>query len=188
MFDDVSGRLQFFAVDDEALPVDVGDTDIIERFARAIHDRYLAHETGLGDAMYSRPGLRQWDELNRDMQDSNRGQAANFGEALRSCGLTLMPASSDSAPFAFTYDEIEYLARAEHVRWSEEKMAQGYRYGEPRRDVGPDKLHPSLKPWEDLDHRDRERDRDAIRNMPAVLHDAGLQVIRLTDPDTPPTP
>ena len=158
--------------------------------AQHAHSRHhLAHETGLGDAMYSRPGLRQWDELNRDMQDSNRGQAANFGEALRNCGLTLMPASRDSGAFAFTHDEIEYLAQAEHVRWSQEKMAQGYRYGEPRRDVGPDKLHPSLKPWEELDHRDRERDRerdrDAIRNMPAVLHAAALQVIRLTDPATP---
>jgi hypothetical protein len=121
------------------------------------------------------------------MQNSNRGQASNFGEALRSCDLTLMPATRDSAAFEFAPDEVERLAVAEHLRWMREKKKQGYRYGERRRDEGPDKRHPSLKPWEALDDRDRDRDRDAIRNMPAVLRDAGLQVVRLADtPGHPP--
>ena len=185
LLDDAGGGLRLFAVSDEALPIDLGDSDILDRFAQAIHARYLRHELANGHLFGSRASLHYWVDLPEHIKESNRNQAAHFGEVLRSRNLTLMPATSNSAPFGFAPAEVESLAQAEHERWMHNKVSQGYRYGPERVDAGPDKRSPSLIPWSELTEENKERDRDAIRNMPEVLTQALLQVVRLAGP-TPP--
>ena len=164
------------------------DDDVIELFARAIHERYLEHELGKGHAAGSRPGLRPWEELSETLRDASRAQAANFETLIRSRNWALVPigaagqnGAADQAgePFSFTPDEVEELARAEHERWWLHKKWQGYSYGPVRNDRGPDLRHPSMVEWEALTEEDRDRDRDVIRNMPAVLARAGLRIVRL---------
>ncbi len=72
--------------------------------------------------------------------------------------------------FAFTDAEIEVLARMEHRRWSGERLLRGWRPGE-RDDER--RLHPDLKPFEELDDDGREKDRDAVRAIPEVLAQVG---------------
>jgi hypothetical protein len=63
----------------------------------------------------------------------------------------------------------------EHQRWMRERHAQGYVYGPDREG----KHHPDLVGWPDLSENAREKDRQAVREIPAILHEAGFQILRL---------
>ena len=41
------------------------------------------------------------------------------------------------------------------------------------------KLHPTLVPWDELPEAEKEKDRDAIRGLPAMLARAGFELRRL---------
>ncbi|WP_261567395.1 NAD-binding protein [Frankia gtarii] len=182
LLEDLLGGVRFFAVNDEALPLDLGDTDLIERFARASHEHYLAAERRRGTAMGSRPAMVTWEELPDDLQDSNRAQVAQFGEILQTAQtLMLMPAGETDTDFAFTADEIDELAQQEHQRWRREREIHGYALG-PTQQSGPDRRHPAIVDWSALPETDRERDRDVIRSLPAILAHVGLRIVRLDDP------
>ena len=73
-------------------------------------------------------------------------------------------------------DEIETLARLEHVRWVEDRLRHGWRLG-ARRDVGA-KQSPYLVPWTDLSDEVRDLDRDSVRLIPRLLADSGLSIVR----------
>ena len=77
--------------------------------------------------------------------------------------------------FAFCEAEIELLAEMEHRRWAQERQAQGYLYG-PNREG---KQHPDLVDWQYLSDGAKDKDREAIRELPAILHHAGFQILRL---------
>jgi hypothetical protein len=71
---------------------------------------------------------------------------------------------------------LEMLAQLEHRRWMAEKQLAGYVYGEERdEDL---MTHPDLVPWEMLSEPVREKDRDAIRQLPDMLALQGLQIVR----------
>ena len=55
------------------------------------------------------------------------------------------------------------------------------RTGPPRDDER--KIRPDLQPWDALSEADRDKDRNAIRILPVILHEAGYQILRL-----PPNP
>jgi hypothetical protein len=129
--------------------------------------------------MGSRPALRPWAELPEALRDANRAQAANFGEILRSRDWMLMPVGDTGEPFELSEAEVEELAEAEHVRWRRRREREGYSFGPVRIDEGPDPRHPSMVDWAELSERDRDRDRDVIRNMPTVLAHAGLRIVRM---------
>jgi hypothetical protein len=47
------------------------------------------------------------------------------------------------------------------------------------------KLHPLLVPWDDLSEDDRDRDRDPVREIPAMLAHAGFRIARGGDAPRP---
>ena len=51
----------------------------------------------------------------------------------------------------------------------------------PTRDDGA-KVHPCLVSWDELPESEKDKDRDAVRNIPVVLAAAGLRVIRKRRP------
>ncbi|CAJ60516.1 hypothetical protein; putative Ryanodine receptor domain [Frankia alni ACN14a] len=159
------------------------DVGCVERMAQAIHRRYLDHELGKRHEAGSRPGLRPWAELAEPLREANRAQAAQYAAIAQARDWSIVSAAADGDPFTFTDAEIEELARDEHVRWRRHKERQGYSYGPLRSDAGPDKRHPSMVDWEELTEEDRDRDRDVIRNMPAVLAHARLRVTRRPEAD-----
>ena len=55
-------------------------------------------------------------------------------------------------------------------------LAQGWRYG-PVRDNAA-KVHDQIKPWEQLDELNRDKDRDAVRELPSALARAGFAIQR----------
>jgi hypothetical protein len=93
----------------------------------------------------------------------------------------------DSAAI-FTPGELETLSRQEHERWMRDRIADGWSYGETRDDAR--KIHPSLRSYDEISEAEREKDRDAIRDLPRMLAEAGFEIHRVgprstvSDPST----
>jgi hypothetical protein len=116
-----------------------------------------------------------WEELPDDLKQANLAQAAHISTKLNAIDCPVVPESAGLQDFTFTREEIELLAEMEHKRWMQERQAQGYVYG-PKREG---RQHPDLVDWEDLSESAREKDRNAVRELPAILRQAGFHILRL---------
>jgi hypothetical protein len=174
LLDDVEGRLTVFEVIEEAcMPARIRD-DLIDQLARAIHRAYLDDCQARGDTPDVNRSMQPWEKLPEDLKRANRAQATDIGVKLDAIDCTVTP-ESGTASFAFRADEVEKLAQMEHVRWMRERTAAGKVYG-PRREGNQ---HPDLVDWQYLSETARDKDRDAIRELPAILGEAGFQIIRV---------
>ena len=177
LIDDVMGRLSVFGVIEEAcVPANIRD-DFTEQLARSIHRAYVAMEAADGKTPESNPSMVPWERLPEDLRQSNIAQAADFGDKVEAIGAIIVPESAGAPAFAFTDEEVERLAEEEHERWMRDRFSQGWQYGQPRDDAK--KIHPDLRPWAELSKSDQDKDRNAIRTLPATLHDAGFEILRL---------
>jgi hypothetical protein len=57
-----------------------------------------------------------------------------------------------------------------------ERASKGWQYAPERDDRW--KYHPSMGPWEDLSEIEREKDRNAVRSLPAILFQVDLRIVR----------
>lgn len=164
---------------DRAGTSDVLPADVLDRLAEAIHAAYLADRAAEHRELGSEPALRPWSELPEHLRDANRAQAAGYVQHLASLGYAIVPAAAghEQDLAVVPREDLERLARAEHDRWVDHKVAQGYRYGVRRVEDGPRRFHPSIVPWEDLPEDVRERDRQPLRRMLAQLSAADMRVV-----------
>ena len=75
-------------------------------------------------------------------------------------------------------ENIELLAEAEHDGWMEEKLKNGWRptnQGEKRNDKL--EIHNCLIPYSDLSEKEKDKDRDSVRNYPAIVDRAGYMIV-----------
>jgi hypothetical protein len=102
---------------------------------------------------------------------------------LESAGCVLVPLAlgdGTGSEFHFSAEELESLAQAEHDRWMHDALADGWRpthSPSESKDVER-KRHPLLVPWEQLSEEEREKDRDTIRELPAIIELAGFHIQR----------
>ncbi len=176
ILDDLDGRLRLVGVTELACEPIVIQEDLVERLAQAIHDRYLVEQLRAGRAMGSSDAMRMWATLPDGMKSANRAQARDIGTKLANVDCTIAPRET-GVLFAFRADEVELLAEHEHRRWVAEREQSGWTYSPNRDDAA--KRHPSLVPWDHLAESERDKDREAVRSLPAVLADAGLEIVRL---------
>lgn len=150
-----------------------------ETIAKGIHAAYRRNKNKTHAAD---PALSEWDRLPETLQNSNRQQARHVFEKLREIDCSVRPrhADEDSA-FEFTADEIERLAEVEHGRWTVERLFDGWRYGETK-DVNR-KISPYLVPWTELTDEVQEWDRAAVREIPTLLAEVGLRIVRNGSPE-----
>ena len=143
----------------------------------AIHADYVERQKAEGSLPAGDPALRSWDELDESLRASNRDQAADIARKLASIGCqAVFGADGGGETVEFEPEEIEKLARAEHARWVEDRLRQGWRRG-PYRDVA-NKVSPYLVPWEELSEHVRDLDRDSVRAIPRLLDNSGLSIVR----------
>lgn len=143
-----------------------------ETIAHLIHERWRAEQPEGEPAP-------MWHELDESRKESSRAQARDITLKLRSIGCDIAPLRDwDAQEFTFTPEEIEKLAIAEHERWTKERLADGWSWGEEK-DVEK-KKNPNLRPWEDLPPDVADWDRVFVRKIPAMLASVGIQVIRTT--------
>ncbi|GGK72184.1 NAD-binding protein [Mangrovihabitans endophyticus] len=178
LLDEVDGKIRLFAKNAVACRPELIAEDLVERLARLIHERYVVACRESPDPFTDQAALVDWILLDDDRRGSNRALAVSIGAKLHSIGCTIV-ARSGTDDFCLTPGEVEKLAEAEQDRWSRAACARGWRYG-TRLDRAA-KLSPYVRPWRDLPDEHREKTRAAVRDLPAVLADAGFQVIRLTD-------
>lgn len=161
-----------------------GGTD--EIIARALHDLYLEGREAEGwrygperdDGRKVSPSLAGWDELDEDLRESNRDQAAHTAEKLGAIRCRLEESSGWEEPLSFTDHEIEVLAEMEHERWVRDRIRHGWT-------LGPAALEPRQSPylvsWSELAERDdiREFDREFVRELPVILAKIGYRAVRV---------
>jgi serine phosphatase RsbU (regulator of sigma subunit) len=70
-------------------------------------------------------------------------------------------------------EEIETMAKVEHLRWSWEKRLNGWSYGKVKDEKK--KIHPGLIPYEELEEAEKEKDRELVRLIPAILQDINYE-------------
>jgi TrkA-N domain/RyR domain len=175
---DPEGRLAVFQVIKEGCVPGRIREDVADGLARAIHAAYVNNCVARGDSPARNPSMRPWEDLPDDLKQSNLAQAAQIGTKLDAIDCAVVPESAIVPAFAFSEAEIEKLAEMEHRRWVQERRGRGFLYG-PNRDA---KHHPDLVDWQHLSEGARDKDRDAIRSIPAILGQAGFQILRLPPP------
>jgi hypothetical protein len=145
-----------------------------ETLARTIHERYRkanAAKRAPGD-----PAMAEWEALDEGLKESNRRQADHIPAKLKSVGYDFAPSAGKPGPVKFTSEEIEIMARMEHERWVAEKLLAGFAPG--ARDAAA-KTSPYLVPWDELDGKIKDIDRQAVREIPDLLASAGFEIYRL---------
>ncbi len=175
VLDDGQGRLAVFGVVEEGCVPGRIREDLHDQLARAIHQSYVDHCAAQGDSPQRNPSMGPWASLPEDLKQANLAQAADISRKLGAIDCAIVPESSAVREFAFTPAEVERLAEQEHERWMRERQAQGYT-------PGPDRAarqHPDLVPWADLSESARNKDRNAVREIPSILRQAGFQIVRL---------
>ncbi len=141
-----------------------------EAIAHAIHRRWRAEQ------LASDKPAPSWSELDESRKESSRSHARHIAVKLRNVGCDIAPLRDwDASEFAFSDDEIETLAIAEHDRWIAERLADGWSLGD--KDI-ENKKTPYLVLFADLPDDIAEYDRMFVREIPTLLASVGLQVIR----------
>jgi len=176
LLDDVSGVLYLYDAVEAGSDADLVEDSLVERLGRAVHENYVAGRMvdGVDPAT-----LRAWTDLPEDVRAANRAQAADVGRKLRAIGCALAPSPIWGTPAAFDRKAVEQLARMEHERWCTYMRENGWRYGPIRDDEA--RLHQDLVDWEHLDAIARDKDREAVREIPTFLADAGFQIVQVGD-------
>ena len=154
---------------------------MIKKLARAIHSRYL-HEirnqklktdnylfyTAIEPAGKY---ISDFDDLPDDIRYSNADNAAHIPTKLLSIGYKLREVKKGFKPYALRLndEEIETMARVEHIRWSWEKRLNGWTFGTVKDDKR--KTHPSIIPYEQLSEPEKDKDRELVKLIPSFLQD-----------------
>ena len=149
-----------------------GYQESILEIAKAIHQDYNDNR------LREKPGVPleypDWDTLPDDLKHSNIDQAMSYPEKLKAIGCHM--GTEGIAVREFTAEELEIMSIMEHDRWVKDRAASGWVFGEIK-DVQK-RTSPYMVPWERLEEDIREYDREAVRNMIAVLDRIGIKVIR----------
>jgi len=172
---------------EEAVEIDMS---MIKKLARAIHSKYL-HEIrnqsirtkdDLNNySFFNRgdPGIQytsDFDDLPDEIKLSNIDNATHIPTKLLSIGYKIRPVKKGFKPVVLHLDEeeIETMSRVEHLRWSWEKRLNGWRFGKKRNSVK--KTHPGLLPYEELSEHEKEKDRELVKLIPALLLDINYEI------------
>jgi serine phosphatase RsbU (regulator of sigma subunit) len=161
------------------------DTVMLKKLARAIHSRYLQEmrsrdagdEKDMKVKMFTYPGETDniypadFENLPDDIKYSNKDNAYHIPTKLLSIGFKIRLVQKGFKPLALHLNdaEIETMAGVEHLRWSWDKRLNGWIYGNVK-DIS-NKTHPGLIAYEELAESEKEKDRELVRLIPALLQD-----------------
>jgi len=147
----------------------------IEPLAQAIHADFVKEREAEGN-----PDHRYaiaWENLPDDIKESNRDVARSYGKELNTVGYAY---DSGDTPFpsveAFDEDTALLLAQNQHIRYVNERTANGWVYGTPRDDAK--KIHPLLVGWDQLPPEEQKKDFDIVKNIIPLLKSIGLRVYK----------
>jgi hypothetical protein len=163
----------------------------IDTLAAAIHLGFLkgAERSRIEAAVRNEPNLawtihpaieRSYNHLSEDLKASNRSAARRIPDHLALINFIVEPLepgddSSWKLPLEAAIERhLERLAQAEHLGWWAEQIDAGRTTG-PRDDTA--RRHPLMVEWAKLLRADQDKDRTAMRGLPAVLEVAKYKAV-----------
>jgi hypothetical protein len=179
-----SGDVAAFGTLTHALSPEAVLRGSIETIAEAMHETFVHEQLTRGARPETNRALVPWSQLPDALKESNRRFAEGIGEKLEAVGCALVPAplASEAELLSFSDAEVDRLARLEHERWARDLRRDGWQPTTGPRDPER-KLHPLLSvSWGGLSEADRDKDRAAVRGLPAMLAAAGFAIYRLREP------
>jgi rubredoxin len=127
------------------------------------------------EALKTSPALVPYAELDEELKKQNRLNVRDIPVKLSQAGYIMIPARGDEKPFSFPDETVEMLAEAEHERWMQSMLDDGWSYAP---DADPEKKqNVCLLPWSELPEEEKEKDRDLVRGIPNVLAQAGYTIV-----------
>jgi len=153
--------------------------DQVEALARGLHEGYVARRMAGRVSVLQNPALRPWERLPEHLRDSNRQTIRELVQRLDLLGFQVAPAPWPGEPVSRGELEQhgETLAEMGHLAWRNHRLAAGWSSTDGTKDLLA-KQHPSLVPWEELPEMEREKEREIVRELPALLEAAGLKLRR----------
>ena len=147
------------------------DDILIRKLARAIHSGYLSETRKQGLKDSANRNYISFDDLPDETRYSNMDNAWHIPTKLLSIGYKIRPVEKGLKAVALHLNEVEIetMAIVEHLRWCWDKRLSGWTYGNKNDTVR--KTHPSLLPYEDLYEAEKEKDRELVKLIPALLQD-----------------
>jgi hypothetical protein len=121
--------------------------------------------------------LIPYQDLPEELKEANRLNVRDIPAKLDTIGYVMTPARSNERDFNFPGKDLEKLAIAEHKRWVQSKLEDGWKYA-PKTNRAK-KQHDCLVSWKDLPEEQREKDRDLVRGIPVILAKAGYAIVKI---------
>lgn len=160
-----------------ARPSGMINPDVREQMAADIHEGYSrdARES----LVRQQKNIAPWNELDATFKAANYGLIDHIEEKLSRAGLTLR-LTGDRSPviYNFTDEQLRILAEMEHGRWVVERLENGWTLG--KRDDAS-KTRPQLIPWRELSEEEKEKDYNAILQLPETLAAAGYEIVSASE-------
>lgn len=159
-------------------PDDLDSQLVVEQLARAFHDNYVAERRREGETAETNSALRPYDDLEVGDQNANRDAARAVPRKLALIGYELVSAEpgDTASPIELSDEQVEILAEAEHTRWAWQKRLAGWIHGDVKDSDA--KTHPDLVPYAELSEASKDRDREQVRLLPALVAKAGYALRR----------
>ncbi len=156
------------------------------KIARAIHAAYLREINRQASGKSGRKVKRiaEFDDLPDEIRESNISHALHIPTKLLAIGYRIRPVRKGykAKVLHLDDDEVETMARVEHLRWSWEKRLSGWTYGRARDERH--KRHPNLVPYEELTGDEKEKDRELVRLVPGILRDIRFEAYPVSSEHT----
>ncbi|KIN69374.1 RyR domain-containing protein [Sulfitobacter donghicola] len=154
---DLAETLEPFGRSDEVCSWGALDT-VREASAKQLHEQYLLDRAKEQDAETHRAAsLKPWGQLSETFKNANR-RAADQAAALNFSAQQLITNRADA-----NQKHIEILASLEHDAWWIDRELDGWIYAEQR--DNDKKMHPDLKPYDELSDEIQEYDRAKVRSL-----------------------
>jgi voltage-gated potassium channel Kch len=147
-----------------------------DTLARMVHDsfRKLRAEEG---RLAEDPSMRDWNELDEALRESNRQFADHIPAKLRAIRCTISEPPSDGKNVRqFTKSEADILARMEHARWNAERFLAGWKLGPVDK---AHKISPYLVSWEKLPPEIQKYDYQLNELIPELVSKMGKRILRI---------
>jgi len=164
----------------------------LEDLAAAIHYKFLSagEKSQIEAERKAAPNLawmidpsikKSYDKLSDDAKAANRAAAQRIPDHLALIGYLIVPQTQGDdgswrAPLESAIKKhIDRLAKAEHLGWCSERIANGWAFA-PQRD-NHQKRHNLLKPWAQLSPADQDKDRSGAVSIPELLETAKFKAV-----------
>ena len=158
--------------------------EMLEDLAKATHEVYCEGQKKRGykygskrdKTLKTNPALVEYEGLPEELKQQNRLNVRDIPVKLAEAGYIMIPARSADRPFSFPAKTLEKLAEAEHERWMQSTLKDGWKYA---LETDPNKkLSKCLVPWNKLPEDEKEKDRDLVRGIPDILARAGYAIVK----------